>query len=346
MNLPIAARNLRKTYGTVTAVHDFSHDFVPGRITTILGPSGSGKSTLLAMLAGLAKPDSGAVLLDGKNITDLPAERRDFGLVFQNYALFPHLTVVENVAFGLRVRGVGRPERLKQATAALEKVRIAHLAQRRIHQISGGEQQRAALARALAFQPRVLLLDEPLSALDAKLREGLREELGRLLRECGLTTVYVTHDQSEAMGMGDQLLIMRDGRIEQSGSPQEVYARPRTPFVASFLGSANLLDGHCLPDGNGVRLRLSFGEFTLPPAPAAGPCRVVVRPEDIAVADDGPVRGEVLTAVFLGNQVRLTVALAGTTLTVDTSNDIAPTPGSSIALRFQHRKFHLLQPEV
>lgn len=344
MNIPIAARNLRKTYGTVTAVHDFSYSFAPGRITTILGPSGSGKSTMLAMLAGLAEPDSGAVLLDDSDITRLPAEHRNFGLVFQNYALFPHLSVVDNVAFGLRVRGVGRTERLHLATAALEKVHIPHLAQRRIHQISGGEQQRVALARALAFQPRVLLLDEPLSALDAKLREALRAELQQLLEELALTALYVTHDQVEAMGLGHEVIIMRNGRIEQAGTPCEVYARPQTSFVASFLGSANLLSGECLPSGSGLRLRLLFGEFSLPPATPAGPCQVVIRPEDITVVADGPVQGRVLTAVFLGNQVRLTVALAGETVTVDTPNDMVPAPGATVALAFRETKFHILAP--
>jgi len=344
MNILVEARNLRKLYGTVTAVHDFSHRFALGRITAILGPSGSGKSTTLAMIAGLIDPDAGSVVLDGTDITRLPAERRNFGLVFQNYSLFPHLSVVENVEFGLRVRGSGRAERRRRALAALEQVRIQHLADRRIHQVSGGEQQRVALARALAFTPRLLLLDEPLSALDAKLREGLRVELWRLLNELSLTAIYVTHDQVEAMSLGHELIIMRGGRIEQAGTPLEVYTRPASQFVATFLGSANLLEGECLLVDGLIRLRLPFAELPAPEGAPAGPCRVMVRPEDIIiVADgDGQLRGEVTSSVFLGNQARLTVTAGGCALAVDASNEAIPSPGTAVSLRVREAKLRIL----
>lgn len=346
MNILIETQNLRKSYGSVTAVHDFSHRFVPGKITAILGPSGSGKSTTLAMIAGLLTPDDGAVLLDGSDITRLPAERRDFGLVFQNYSLFPHLSVVENVEFGLRVRAIEKAERRRRALVALEQVHIPHLAERRILQISGGEQQRVALARALAFSPRVLLLDEPLSALDAKLREGLRAELGRLLSELSLTAIYVTHDQVEAMSLGHELIIMRKGQIEQVGTPLEVYTRPATPFVATFLGSANLLEGECHQIGEQTWLRLPFAEILAPEDATIGPCQVMVRPEDIAIVADGEghLSGVVTSSIFLGNQVRLTLDAVGCTLVVDVSNETLPSTGEVVTLRLNEAKFCILPP--
>ena len=344
MNILLEAHNLRRLYGSVTAVHDFTHSFAPGEITAILGPSGSGKSTTLAMIAGLINPDNGTVLLDGKDITRLPAERRDFGLVFQNYSLFPHLNVIENVEFGLRVRGIDRVERRRKALSALELVHIPHLVERRIHQISGGEQQRVALARALVFSPRILLLDEPLSALDAKLRERLRAELGQLLNELSLTAIYVTHDQVEAMSLGHELIIMRDGRIEQAGTSLEVYTRPATPFVATFLGSANLLEGECIREKGHTWLRLPFVELPVPHGTPVGPCRVMLRPEDISIVaeGDGQLCGEVTSSVFLGNHARLTVIAGGCTLSVDASNEAIPSTGTAVSLRVREAKLRIM----
>ena len=347
MNILIEAHNLRKSYGPVTAVQDFSYRFTPGKITAILGPSGSGKSTTLAMIAGLISPDGGSVLLGGTDITRLPAERREFGLVFQNYCLFPHLSVVENVEFGLRVRGIGRAERRRSAMEALEQVHIPHLADRLILQISGGEQQRVALARALAFFPRVLLLDEPLSALDAKLREELRAELGRLLNKLSLTAIYVTHDQVEAMSLGHELIIMQKGRIEQAGTPLEVYTHPANHFVATFLGSANLLEGECIQIDGQTRLRLPFAELPAPEGATAGPCQVMVRPEDVSIAAerDSQLRGRVISSVFLGNLTRLTVTVGESTLTVDTSNEEIPSPGMMVPLQFRETKLCIMPNE-
>jgi putative spermidine/putrescine transport system ATP-binding protein len=344
MSILIQAQSLAKKYGAVHAVHDFSHRFAPGKITAILGPSGSGKSTTLSMIAGLLEPDGGSLLADGSDLTRIPAERRDFGLVFQNYSLFPHLSVQENVEFGLRVRGIGRAERREKAAAALEQVRIGQLASRRIDQISGGEQQRVALARALSFSPRLLLLDEPLSALDAKLREGLRDELGRILGELSLTAIYVTHDQVEAMSLGHELIIMRAGRIEQAGTPLQVYTRPATPFVATFLGCANLVEGECLRSGAETRLRLPFVELVMPEGTPLGPCRAMLRPEDIAIVAEGAgqLRGEVTASVFLGNQARLTVNIGGCALSVDASNESIPAPGAAVSLRLRESKLRIM----
>ncbi len=344
MNIMVEARGLHKRFGTVTAVHDFSHRFASGKITAILGPSGSGKSTTLAMVAGLTEPDGGSVRLDGIDITRLPPERRDFGLVFQNYSLFPHMSVMENVEFGLRVRGVGGVERRRKAMASLERVHIPHLAARRTHQISGGEQQRVALARALAFNPRVLLLDEPLSALDAKLRETLRNELTHLLSELSITAIYVTHDQVEAMTLGHELIIMQSGRIEQAGTPIEVYIRPASLFVATFLGSANVLEGECSMVNGEARLRLPFGELPGPEGAQTGPCRVMIRPEDLVIVanGDGQLRGEVISSVFLGSQVRLTVAAGGCALAVDAPNEAIPVPGSTVSLRVRETKLRIM----
>jgi putative spermidine/putrescine transport system ATP-binding protein len=344
MNVRIEAQGLRKTYGSVTAVHGFSYRFAPGKITAILGPSGSGKSTTLSMLTGLTEPDAGRIMLDDTDITALPAEKRGFGLVFQNYSLFPHMSVAENVEFGLRVRGVGKKERQAKAAEALERVHIGRLAQRRIHQISGGEQQRVALARALAFNPGVLLLDEPLSALDAKLREALRTELGRLLNELSITTIYVTHDQVEAMSLGHELIIMKDGKIEQAGTPAEVYGKPATRFVATFLGSANILEGECVHVGGESRVRLPFADLSVTEGIAAGPCRVMIRPEDLVIvpADEAQMFGTIASSVFLGSQTRLALSVGNHDLIMEVHGGPVPAPGASVPLRIRENKLCIM----
>ena len=308
----LVAESLGKTYArgaaAAAALDGFSHRFAAGKITAVLGPSGSGKSTLLALLAGLMRADAGRVLLDGADLTDQPAERRGFGVVFQQYALFPHLGARENVEFPLRVRGVGRAERQRRAQASLERARAGHLGNRRVHELSGGEQQRVALARALVFRPPVLLLDEPFSALDARLREELRADLATLLHEVGVTTVFVTHDQEEAMGLGHELIVLNAGRIEQRGTPDELYHQPATLFVGTFLGSTNVLAA----EGDGGNTVHVPGLGRLPVAAgaaAAGPCRVMVRPEEweLLTAED-PTAGypaRVEARFFLGANVRL-----------------------------------------
>lgn len=337
----LSKRFARQASGAPAAVSDFSHAFTPGRITSILGPSGSGKSSTLAMIAGLLEPDSGGVELDGRDITHDPPERRRCGVVFQNYALFPHLNVLENVEFGLRVRGQGTAERRKRAVEMLELVRIPQLAERRAHQLSGGEQQRVALARALAIKPEILLMDEPLSALDAKLREDLRAELSRLLRELKLTTIYVTHDQAEAMSLGHELIVMNEGRKEQAGLPEDLYRRPATPFVARFLGSANVfaaeVDVACgrrilqLP---GVRIDLNGSDA------AAGKCWAMIRPEDLEPTARGGEHflADVESSFFHGNSVRLHLRVGGESWLADVRNELVIRALEPLPLRIRADK--------
>jgi putative spermidine/putrescine transport system ATP-binding protein len=346
MSASLKAQSLFKSFGEVSAVRDFNHHFLPGAVTVILGPSGSGKSTLLSMLIGLTQPDWGRIALGGQDITHIPPEKRDFGFVFQNYKLFPHLSVVENVEFGLRVRAVDRHTRRARAMDALEMVRIPGLADRRVHQISGGEQQRVALARALAFQPRVLLLDEPLSALDAKLRESLRAELPRLFGELSVTTIFVTHDQTEAMTLGRELIIMNQGGIEQAGPPLALYSRPATAFAATFLGCANLLDAACSSDAGPPRLHLKAATLAAPENTPSGPCLAMVRPEDICVVADGEgqLRGRVVSSLFLGSLCRLTVDCDGQEITVDAPGDAPLPPGPQVCLRIREDRLRILPP--
>jgi putative spermidine/putrescine transport system ATP-binding protein len=239
----LTVRGLRKSFGDVVAVDEVSLDAAPGEFLSLLGPSGCGKSTLLRMIAGLVEPDGGQVVLAGEDITRVAVHRRNLGLVFQSYALFPHMTVFENVAFGLRRRGVGEALLGPRVERMLELVRLGPLGARYPRELSGGQQQRVALARALVTEPAVLLLDEPLSNLDALLRDEMRVELKRLQERLGTTMIFVTHDQAEALILSDRVVVMERGRIEQIGRPEEVYRRPVTPFVARFLGRANFLPG-------------------------------------------------------------------------------------------------------
>ena len=239
----LSLRNLSKYYGSLAAVDDVSLEVERGRFLTLLGPSGSGKTTILMSIAGFVSPTQGDIFLDDRRITDIPPERRNFGMVFQGYALFPHLSVEDNVWFPLRVRGIGRAAARERIATALEQVQMSHLAARLPAQLSGGQQQRVALARALSFQPDLLLLDEPLSALDKKLRSDLQWELKSLHQRLGTTFIYVTHDQEEALSMSDEIVILRDGKVEQMGAPDGLYERPATRFVADFLGKSNFFTG-------------------------------------------------------------------------------------------------------
>lgn len=237
----IALHNLRKGYGGATAVDDVSLSVPPGEFLSLLGPSGSGKTTTLMMIAGFEMPDSGLVLLDDKDITRMPPHRRELGVIFQNYALFPHMTVADNVAYPLRMRRLAKAEVESRVRRVLDQVHLGALASRYPHQMSGGQQQRVAIARALVFDPPVLLLDEPLGALDKKLRQHLRNEIKTLHKEVGKTMIYVTHDQDEALAMSDRVAVMHEGRIRQVSAPQDIYRRPADLFVASFVGEVNLI---------------------------------------------------------------------------------------------------------
>ena len=240
----LALHDVRKEFiGGIVAVDDVSLDFAPGELTALLGPSGCGKTTLLRMIAGLEPPSRGRIVLGGEDITATPAHVRRFGMVFQSFALFPHLNVAENVAYALAIAGVDKAARLRRAQELLRLVKLGPLASRRIGELSGGQRQRVAIARALAQEPKVFLLDEPMSALDAKLREEMQVELRLLQQKLGITTIVVTHDQREAMTIADRIVVMSHGRAEQIGTPKEVYDRPASRFVASFIGKANFLDG-------------------------------------------------------------------------------------------------------
>ena len=275
---PISFHGIAKRYGEVQALDDFSLDIVAGEFVTFLGPSGSGKTTALNILAGFIDPSAGDVLIDGVSITRLPTEKRNVGMVFQSYSLFPHMDVRDNVAFPLRMRGVGRAERHARADAALAMVRLGGYGDRKPHELSGGQRQRVAFARAIVFDPPVLLMDEPLGALDLKLREAMQDEIRQVQRRIGCTVIYVTHDQGEALAMSDRIVVMSDGRIEQIGRPVDIYDDPCNSFVAQFVGETNFLpcavgDGALALGGEAVGL--------IPPAHLGRNWsgRVALRPE-------------------------------------------------------------------
>ncbi|GIX10206.1 ABC transporter ATP-binding protein [Elioraea sp.] len=299
-----------------------------GETLALLGPSGCGKTTALRLVAGLAEPDPGGrVRFGAEDVTRIPIERRNVGMVFQSYALFPNLDVAGNVGYGLRVRGVPKAERDRRVAQMLAMMRIEGLADRRIDQLSGGQRQRVALARALAPEPRVLLLDEPLAALDAKLRETLRTELAALLRGLGVTAVFVTHDQAEAMALGDRVAVMRAGRIEQIDVPEAIYHRPASRFVAEFVGTLNVLAGRI----EGGMLRLPGGTLAAPELPE-GEALVGIRPEQFVLDPDGGLAGRVAGAFFLGDRTRLVVEEAAEVpLTVEVAG-AAPRAGEQIRL--------------
>jgi len=260
---PIRFESVSKAYGDTTVLHGIDLDIRPGEFIALLGPSGCGKTTMLRCLAGLEQLTGGSILVDGEDISPVPVNKRDMSVVFQAYSLFPHMTVAQNVGFGLEMRRVGKAERATRVAEALELVGLGHTADRYAHQLSGGQQQRVALARALVTRPRALLLDEPLSALDAKVRTRLRDEIKAIQVELGITTIFVTHDQEEALAVADRVAVMRDGVIEQLGTPEDLYNRPETPFVASFIGESNRMPG-TLSDG-----KVSVAGATLPVLPAA-----------------------------------------------------------------------------
>jgi len=301
---------LTKRYGDALAADGVTPDVAQGEMMVLLGPSGCGKTTTLRMIAGFVAASRGAIVLEGQPIGALPAHRREMGMVFQNYALFPHLTVARNVAFGLEMRGMKRAERDAVVTEMLRLVKLERFADRLPRALSGGQQQRVAIARALAIHPKVLLLDEPLSNLDAELRQDVAREIRLLQQARGLTTIMVTHDQQEAMAMADRLVIMRDGRVQQVGRQEDLYERPATPFVARFIGGSNLINGE-LADG---RLRSADGAVLDLAGRYAvqGPATVAVRPERISLSSDNEARvwGEVLLSSYMGATVEHVIALS------------------------------------
>jgi putative spermidine/putrescine transport system ATP-binding protein len=305
--------HVTKQYGDLRAADDVSLDVAEGEFVVLLGPSGCGKTTTLRIVAGFVEPTSGTVRLGGQDITLLPPWKRNAGLVFQSYALFPHLTVNENVAFGLEMRKVPKADMASKITEALRLVRLAHLGDRLPRQLSGGQQQRVALARALVFRPDILLLDEPLSNLDAKLRQDVRVEIRELQRKLGLTTVMVTHDQEEALTMADRLVVMSEGRIRQVGTQQDLYERPADRFVADFVGRSSFIEGRVEADGRFVS---AGGLSVLCDAAAAGPAALALRPERMALLGpdarpmDNLFPGVVEFVSYLGAQVDIHVRLS------------------------------------
>jgi spermidine/putrescine ABC transporter ATP-binding subunit len=306
----IAIERIAKRYGSVAAVDDVSLDVAAGEFVSLLGPSGSGKTTLLMMIAGFETPDSGSISVGGFDITTVPANRRGIGMVFQRYALFPHMTVAQNIAYPLRMRRVARRAIAERVAAALALVRLEGLGQRLPSQLSGGQQQRVAVARALVFEPPALLMDEPLGALDKKLREQMQLEIKRLQRALGVTVIYVTHDQEEALTMSDRVAVMDGGRLVQAGTPVELYREPATAFVADFIGKMNFLAARArVATADTIAVELAGGPVVeVPAARVRGPVlpgarlRVAVRPEQLALAPlTGPVlQGSFETAIFVG----------------------------------------------
>jgi spermidine/putrescine ABC transporter ATP-binding subunit len=280
----LSIENLVKIFGAVRAVDDVSFRVAPGEFLTLLGPSGSGKTTLLRMIGGFEHPDAGRIVLDGRDVEQLPPYKRNIGFVFQKYALFPHMTVFENTAFALQRRRIGRDQILARVSEALDLVGLVEYAERYPRQLSGGQQQRVALARAFVFHPDILLMDEPLGALDKQLREHMQRELRSLQKKIGITTIYVTHDQTEAMTMSDRIAVMNDGHIEQIGDPHDLYERPATEFVAGFVGDSNLLDCTVETFADGIAVvRLDAGGSARCRAEdaAPGPAKLLIRPEKL-----------------------------------------------------------------
>jgi putative spermidine/putrescine transport system ATP-binding protein len=334
--VPVRLDGLVKRYGAVPALQGVSLEFEAGRLTAILGPSGCGKTTLLRAIAGFVAVDRGTIRVGDQEVTHLPPQARGTAMVFQNYALWPHMTVFDNVAYGLRLQGVSRPEVRRRVEAALALVEIGDvdgIARRKPGALSGGQQQRVALARALVVEPRVLLLDEPLSNLDAKVRQRLRAEVRRLQRRVGITTVYVTHDQEEALAIADHVVLMQAGRVVETGAPEAVYLRPRSAFAADFLGVSNRLAGEAAPG-----VVVVAGQRLPYDGPLRGPVLVIVRSTELALdpAPDGPeapppagraaLAGTLGESLFLGGYYRHYVRVGDLEVMVDGPEPLKPGP--------------------
>jgi len=317
-------QSLHRSFGSFAALQGIDVSVGQGEFLSLLGPSGCGKTTALRLVAGFDRPDSGAIVVDGKDLTGVPPNRRDMGMVFQAYSLFPNMTAEQNVEFGLRIRKHARAKRSQRVAELLETVGLGHAGKRYPHQLSGGMQQRVALARALAIEPRVLLLDEPLSALDAKVRVQLREEIRRIQTQLGITTIYVTHDQEEALSISDHVAVMYGGRIEQVGTPSEMYGAPATPFVAEFIGTMNRLEA-TVADDAAVEYEGRLVPVTAARGRAPGErVLVLVRPEVLHVeplgnGDEpaGALTGDVVSHTFLGSVTRVKVVVGDGELTAD-----------------------------
>ena len=326
----LSIRNVKKSFGQATVVQDFNLDVDRGEFVSFLGPSGCGKTTVLRMVAGFEEPTSGSIVVSGKDVTRLKPNQRNIGMVFQAYALFPNLTVAQNVAFGLRVAGVPKADADARVKEMLDiiKLPIDQYGDRYPYQLSGGQQQRIALARALAPKPKLLLLDEPLSALDAKVRVSLREEIRSIQQKLGITTIFVTHDQEEALSISDRIAVMYGGRAEQVGTPFEIYNRPATKFVANFVGTLNVLEG-TVSDASAGKVRVAAQELSmlgkLNGSKNGDALSLALRPEAIALGrkpnHDANLTGQIQDVHFLGSVIRVRVGVGGSVVSLDTFNN-------------------------
>lgn len=313
----LSLKDIGKQFGSVTAAADVNLDVEPGEFISLLGPSGSGKTTTLNMIAGFEEPSSGRIMINDQDITDIPIHRRNIGMVFQGYALFPHMTVEKNVEYPLKQHGFDKAERQRATAEALAKVSLEKFRDRMPAQLSGGQQQRVALARAIAYRPPLLLMDEPLSALDKALREGLQTEIRRIHRDLGTTVVYVTHDQDEAMALSDRIVVFNEGRIQQIGTPNELYKNPSNEFVSRFLGESIRLDGRIEERGSGSQFVRD--DFSMPTTvDQRGPAQLMIRPESVdivSVTNSGhsepAVRAEITDKVYVGHSLKYMVSCRG-----------------------------------
>ena len=329
----LSIQNVRKAFGATTVVQDFNLDVERGEFVSFLGPSGCGKTTMLRIVAGFEEPSAGMVMVGGKDVTNLKPNQRDIGMVFQAYALFPNLTVAQNIGFGLKVAGVARAESDARVAEMLSIIKLPEFGDRYPYQLSGGQQQRVALARALAPKPKLLLLDEPLSALDAKVRVSLREEIRSIQKKLGITTIFVTHDQEEALSMSDRIVVMYGGKAEQVGTPFEIYNKPATRFVASFVGTLNILEGTVSDPASGT-VSINGSEIALKRAldgKAAGDeISLALRPEAISVGNhpgrDSSIAGEISDVSFLGSVIRVRVGVGKNAVSLDTFNSPSTPP--------------------
>jgi ABC-type spermidine/putrescine transport systems, ATPase components len=344
--------NIQKSFGPVKVVHDFNMSIDKGEFISFLGPSGCGKTTILRMVAGFETPTSGTVVINGKDQVRLKPNQRNIGMVFQAYALFPNMNVFDNVAFGLKINGMAKPDIEKRVKEMLSLIHLDHLGERYPYQLSGGQQQRVALARALAPKPQVLLLDEPLSALDAKIRVSLREEIRQIQRQLGITTIFVTHDQEEALSISDRVVVMNAGHADQIGTPFEIYNKPATRFVASFVGTLSTMDATVVDADKGIA---KVGEQVInlnqPLAAASGDrIQLAVRPEAGSITEgakgDVALDGRVISSQFLGSVIRTRVNVAGNTISFDMFNDPGVRPpaiGDEVSVKIDISHLHVLR---
>ncbi len=340
----LSIQHVKKTFADLTVVQDFNLDVGTGEFISFLGPSGCGKTTVLRMVAGFEEPSSGSIVIAGKDVTRLKPNQRKIGMVFQAYALFPNLTVAQNIAFGLKVAGVPKADSDKRVAEMLELIKLPTFGDRYPYQLSGGQQQRVALARAIAPKPKLLLLDEPLSALDAKVRVSLRDEIRSIQKELGITTVFVTHDQEEALSISDRIVVMYGGKAEQVGTPFEIYNRPATKFVANFVGTLNVLEGTVTDPASG-KVKVGTSEVALKGklngSKAGDTLSLALRPEAISLGRqpgrDATLGGEISEVSFLGSVIRVRVGVGNETVSLDTFNSPAsppPTVGERAEISF------------